>query len=362
MPRYLFHHRLLSATSPRAKPLWRVRVLLPLLVLLAFLVLSSVGYWIIEARYTLLDAVYMTVITVGTVGYEEVGGGLSGAGRVWSIFVIVVGMVIVAVALGGVVAIVVEGRVRGIFGRRQLQRKISNVSGHVVVCGYGDMGRAVAAKLAAAGRRVVIVDLSPERTALAEEAKLLYVLGDAEEEETLQAAGIERAKALVSTLATDAENVFVTLSARQANRDLHIISRARDAASERKLRRAGANRVVCPQTIGASRMAQVVLRPAVVDFVEMTQTGEGIEVQQLELSEESALVGKRIHELALPGRAGIYIIAMQRAGERSVFQPGAEVRLAAGDRLILIGETGAAELAERIAAAGDEGDTPRPKG
>jgi len=314
------------------------------------MVVSSIGYWMIEGRYTLLDSIYMTVITVGTVGYEEVGGGLSNRGRLWSIFVIVAGMVVVAVALSGIVALVVEGRVRGIFGRRQLQRRIGHLKGHVVVCGYGAMGKAVAAKLAAAGRQVVVIDLSAERTALAEEAGLLYVLGDAQEEETLQAAGIQRAEVLISTLPTDAANVFVTLSARQTSSELRLVSRAQEAASEDKLRKAGATRVVCPQTIGADRMARVVLRPAVVDFVEMAQTGEGLEVEQLQLKEDSPVVGRRIRELELPSRAGIYVIAMQRAGTAAVVQPTADMELAAGDTLILIGQIGAADLVETIAA------------
>ena len=180
------------------------------------------------------------------------------------------------------------------------------------------------------------------------------MLGDAQEEDTLRAAGVEHAEALVSTLTTDAANVFVTLSARETNADLRIISRAQQVSAEDKLRKAGASCVVCAQTIGAGRIARVVLQPAVVDFVEMTQSGDGLEVEQLQIDETSGVAGKTIRELELPRRAGVHIIGIQRPDEETVLQPGADVRLAVGDTLILIGRTGSAGLVERLR----QSDTP----
>jgi len=356
MPRHLLYHWFLPPLGRGSGRLWRKRLLVPILALTVFAVVATVGYWLIQKDYSFLDALYMTVITVGTVGYGEVGGGLSTGGRIWSIVVIVMGMVIVAVALSGIVALLVEGQVRGLFGRRQLERKIGKLSGHVIVCGYGQMGALVASKLLEGGQCVVVVDNDTNCTAAAEEAGMLYVLGDAQEEATLLAAGVERAEALVSALPTDADNVFVTLSAREANADVRIVSRAQQASAEDKLRKAGASRVICAQLIGAGRMARVVLQPAVVDFVEMTQTGEGLEIEQLRLAKTSAVVGKRISELELPRRAGVHIVAVQRPGEHTVLEPHAEMRLAAGDTLILIGKAGAAGLVERFQQEVPDGD------
>jgi voltage-gated potassium channel len=340
-------------SSPR--PLWRRRLLIPLAVFAGFLLVASVGYWVIEPKYTPLDAVYMTVITIATVGYEEVGGGLSSAGRGWSIFVIIVGMVIVAVTLSGVVAVVVEGRLRETLGRQAVKDRIAKLTGHVIVCGYGRTGSLVAEQLKLAGRVLVVVDVLSESAAAAEEAGLLCVLGDAQEEGTLQAAGVERAESLVATLGEDAGNAFVTLSARGLNPQLRIMARAQQPSSEGKLRKAGATTVICPQVIGAGRMAQVILRPVVVDFVEMAQTGDGLEVEELRLGADSHLVGKTLRELRLPARIGVHVVAMQRADGSRMFRPTADVRLAAGDTLILIGQLGAADA---VASLAPEGDAP----
>lgn len=338
-----------SPERPRDQ-LWRRRLILPLVVLVGFLVVAAGGYYVIEDDYGLLDSVYMTVITVATVGYGEVGGKLSSTGRLWSIIVIVAGMVIVAVTLSGIVAVVVEGRIRDLFGRKTLQDRVAKLTGHVIVCGYGRMGAMIAGKLMVGGRQVVVVDGSAERAAAAEQAGLPCILGDAQEEGTLQAAGVGRAEALVATLADDAGNVFVTLSAREANRKLRIIARAQQESSEDKLRKAGATSVVCPHIIGAGRMAQVVLRPAVVDFVEMAQAGEELEVDQLHLAENSPLVGKTIRALALPARIGVHIVAVRRADGAKIFHPTADMELGAGDTLILLGAIGAAAAVESAVA------------
>lgn len=335
-------------TPWRGRRLWLGRLAILLIALLAFFVVSVSGYMVIEKSYTLLDAIYMTVTTITTVGYGEVNGPLSGAGRIWNMLVIVFGMAIVAMVVSGVVAIFVEGRIREVFGRQQLQQKIAKLKGHVIVCGYGRVGGMVAAKLTEAGRNVVVVDQSPEATLAAGRAGLLYVQGDAQEEDVLDQAGVRRAESLVAALTTDAENVFVTLSARSANADLRIITRAQQSTSESKLRKAGASRVICPQAIGANRMAEVVLRPAVVDFTDMAQTGDELAVDQIKLGPHSPLVDKTLLELQLPNRFGVHVVAMQREDGQRVYHPKPDMRLAVGDTIILVGRAGAAEAMDKL--------------
>lgn len=330
--------------------MWLRRLIVLVFAMLLFLVVASGGYMVIEKSYTPLDAIYMTVITITSVGYGEVNGPLSDAGRIWSILVIVCGMTLVAMVVSGVVAVFVEGQIREVLGRQQLQHRIARLKEHVIVCGYGRVGSMVADKLKQAGRDVVVVDQTPEAIAAAGEAGLLYVAGDAQEEDVLEQAGVGRAESLVAALTTDAENVFVTLSARSANAGLRIITRAQQATSESKLRRAGASRVVCPQAIGANRMAQVVLRPAVVDFTEMAQTGDELAVDQIKLGPHSPLAGKTLLELQLPGRFGVHVVAMQQEGGQRVYHPKPDVRLSVGDTIILVGRAGAAQAMEKLSA------------
>ncbi len=352
MTNLLFHsgaHTKRSSSGHR-KRLWLRRLTVLLVALLLFVAIASGGYMVIEDRYTMLDAVYMTMITITAVGYGEVNGPLCTAGRIWSMFVMVFGVAIAAMVVSGVVAVFVEGQIRDIFGRQQLQHKIDKMSDHVIVCGFGRVGRMVADKLSQAGRDVVVVDLSPEAITAARQAELLYVEGDAQEEDVLEQAGVARAESLVAALTTDAENVFVTLSARAANAGMRIITRAQQSASESKLRKAGASRVVCPQAIGANRMAQVVLRPAVVDFTEMAQTGDELAVEQIKLGPKSPLADKTLLELQLPNRFGAHVVAMQRQGGRRVYHPKPDIRLAEGDTIILVGRAGAAEMMEQLSA------------
>jgi len=325
----------------RSERPWALRLVWPVGILIAFVFVAAVGYRILHPDHSWLDALYMTVISVSTVGLREVYP-VSDAGMLWTVIVIVGGLVAGTVAMSMIVAMIVEGQVRIIFGRRQVQRKIASLNGHVLVCGYGRMGGLVADELVAAGKQVVVIDNDSDRTQAAEGASLLYVLGSAEVDEVLIAAGVERAAVLVTTLATDADNVFVTLSAREINPSLRIIAVARDISTQDKLRRAGAARVVCAHTLGASRMAAVVLRPAVVDFVEMAGQGGEIEMDQVKLPEGSRLIGKSLMELGLPQKIGVHVCAVQRDCGESIYQPAPGFVLGQGDTLVLIGPSGSA--------------------
>ena len=326
---------------------WAHRLVWPVGILIGFIIVATVGYRLLNPERSWLDALYMTVTSVTTVGLREVYP-ISDMGMVWTLIVIVGGLTSGAVAMSMIVAMLVEGQVRIIFGRRQLQRRIASLSGHVIVCGYGRMGGLVADELIGAGKQVVIIDNDDVQTQAAETAGLLYVRGSAEIDDVLVAAGARQAAVVVTTLGTDAENVFVTLSARGLNPDLRIIAIAREISTQDKLLKAGANRVVCANTLGASRMAAVVLRPAVVDFVEMAGQGGEIEMDQVKLAGGSKLVGKSLKELELPHHVGVHVCAVQRSSGEPIYQPAPEFVLAVGDTLVLIGPTGSAAAVEAM--------------
>ena len=313
-----------------------------------FLALSTAGYYFIEDEYTCLDSVYMTVITIATVGYREIGDGLSGAGRVWTIFVILGGLVSGAAALSLIVAALVEGRLRDVLGRSQLERQVAAMSGHVIVCGYGHMGQTIVRDLTQGETDVVVVESDPERAEQAQSDGVACLLGDAQEDATLQSAGIERASALVSLLPTDAANVFLVLTARELNGSLRIISRALDATNADKLRKAGSTRVVCAQTIGANRIVDVLLRPAMVDFVERAHADVDLEMERLGLDAGSWMVGRTLRELALPPRIRAVVVAVRAADGTILYTPEPDTTLAAGDTLVLLGRRGAADTIRQL--------------
>jgi voltage-gated potassium channel len=314
---------------------------------MAIICIASTGYVIIEPEYSFLDALYMSVITISTAGHLEVRP-LSDPGRVWTIIVLISGVATGAVVLSLLGAMVVEGQIRRVLGRRQLEQKIKGLSGHVIICGYGRMGEMIATDLEAAGRRTVIVDDDPERTSLAGAGDLLYVLGDAQDEEVLTSAGIARATELVCALPTDAENVMATLTARQANTEIRILTLARQRAAERKLLQAGATRVICPHVMGASRIVNLVVRPAVVDFFEVAGKGVDFEVDQIVLSSKSELVGKSLRELELPHRAEVHVAAIRKGDGQMIYRPGSGVTLEAGDTVIVFGKSGVAAALEEL--------------
>ncbi|MFB3890638.1 MAG: TrkA family potassium uptake protein [Phycisphaerae bacterium] len=338
---------------------WWVRIGTPMVVLAVFILVATIGYKYIEPDFTWLDSLFMTVMMIFTVGYSAARHDLSDPAKAWSIFVIVGGLIASGTVLSLVGSYMIEGRLRRVFGRHIVEHKIKNLWGHVIVCGYGSVGSVVAAELTAADRDVVVVDDDSVRIALANRQGLLYVQGDAQEESILRAAGIERADVLVAALDSDAENAFITLSARQANPRIRVIARAQQEASREKLRLAGATRVICPLTIGAARLVDIVLRPAVVDFFEIAHKGVDLEMDQLELNGRCKLVGRTLQELSLPRQVGVHVVAVRRADGSAVYHATPEYKLEAGDTLILVGKRGSAaaiqQMASEMGAGGNGG-------
>jgi voltage-gated potassium channel len=320
----------------------RKRLLLALLALPTVFVVGTLGYLVIEDGITLGQAAYMTIITISTVGFTEVWE-LSEAGRAWTSITIVVGWVSVTLAFTMLAAMIVGGEIRGVLGRRKLQDRIAKLSGHYIICGYGRMGRAIGERLLKHGKKIVVIDPSDKQTIKAEEQGVPYILGDATDDDILRAAGLDRAVGLVASIGSDADNVFVTLTASTMRKGIPIISRAEDFDAEPKLKRAGATHVVCPHAIGAMRIANLLARPAVAHLVDITTSGMEWEIEEVNVKADSALVGRHLRALGLRGRVNATVIAIRRADGSTDVNPGPDAIVEAGDSLVVIGPRGVAD-------------------
>lgn len=302
---------------------------------------GTVGYRLIEPGFSVFDSFYMTLITVSTVGFSEVRT-LSLGGRIWTSVLIVAGVVLVAFAVGAFLESIVEGELAEFLGRRRVTREISNLNDHWIICGFGRMGAYVAQELTESKRRpgFVVVEVNEERLRSAEIEGYLTLYGDATLDETLEAAGIERARGLVSLVATDAENVFICLTARQLSPTLRIIARALDENSENKLLRAGANKVIAPYYVGGLRLSQAILRPAVQDFIDFAMGRElEIDMEEVTLSRDSPLAGHELKDSPIRTELDLILVAVKREDGTMLFNPAATTKLLSGDTLIAVGRS-----------------------
>ena len=236
----------------------------------------------------------MTVITLTTVGFTEVHP-LSRAGKIFTMFLIVFGVGFILYFLSSITGMMIEGTLKDVFGRRKLEKKISQIDGHYIVCGFGRIGRTVSQLLKEKPIEVVVIEKDPECIPLFQEKNILYVLGEATSEENLLKAGILKAKGLVAAASSDADNVYITLTARGLNPGLFILARAAEESSIIKLTRAGADKVVSPYDIGARSMANTLLRPTVIDFIELAMHNRSLDLQMEELTVGEAIRNQRPH-------------------------------------------------------------------
>lgn len=296
-------------------------------------VVGTIGYMLFGLNFT--DAVYQTVTTMTTVGFRELQE-FTPLEKWFTIFIIVTGVSTVLYTFTLAVQLVVEGQLRDFVGRRLMDREISKMSGHTVVCGWGRVGRAVADDLIAAGKPVVVVDIDGDRVA---NVPYPTVVGDATLDSILRAAGIERAQALVAALEGDAENLFVTLSARAIVPDLFIVARARQDESVPKLANAGADRVVNPQELGAARMASFVARPNVAEFIDVVMHERSLEfrMQEFEVPDGSALAGVTLRDADLRKRAGVLVLALRLVDGTFTTNPDPDTVIEPHQVLIAVG-------------------------
>jgi voltage-gated potassium channel len=295
------------------------RIRRALLALAAVTISGTVGYLLLG--FTFLEALYQTVTTVATVGFREVHP-LSAAGQVFTMVLIVLGVGTVLYNLSVILEAVTEGHLRKHLERRRMDKDIAALSGHVVICGHGRVGRAAAEFLGASGHEVVVVDNDEARLEHLGPAVTYHLCGDVTDDAVLRDAGIERARALIAALDTDTDTVYVTLSARAIRSDLVIISRARTTEAKAKMLLAGASRAINPQRIGGRRMAVFALQPDVAEFLDVVMHDEDLDfrIQQVHVSGGSSLVGRSLGELHLEERTGALLLAI-RNGTGEPFEP-----------------------------------------
>ncbi len=316
----------------------KARLLRVLLAIAVVLALGTVGFVAI-ADYPVFDAFYMTLMTITTVGYAEIHP-LARAGRVFNSFVIFFGVSIMFLAVGATTQTIIELELSQYFLKRRVRRMIDKLDDHFIICGFGRVGRGAANELQRAGVPFIVIDNHDDMVERAMKSGMLAVLGDASRDENLRDLGISRAKGLIAALATDADNLFLILSAKGLNPRLIISARVSEEGSEQKFRRAGADSVFAPYDITGTRLAQAILRPHVATFLDFTTMGMGLNVsiEQVRVSEGSECVAKSLGEIQLRRQVGVIVLAIRKAGGTMLFNPDADAEIVAGDFLIAMGD------------------------
>jgi voltage-gated potassium channel len=317
-----------------------------LLAVLLLVPLGTIGYMLV-ADLSLVDALYQTMITITTVGYGDLSG--SGAGRVFSIIFMTIGVGAFVVTLSAVAAVFIEERLREAIGRQRMERAIQELKDHIILCGYGRFGQITADELLAQGGvEFALLDTDRKMVELADTRGILALEADATEEESLQKAGLDRARGIITTLSSDAANVYVALTAKQLRPDVPIVTLAREANAAAKLRAAGADYVVSPYNIGARSMASHILRPHVTQFVDQLggrssadsaeQTEIHVRMEEVAVRAGSSLVGKALKDTPLRREFGLIVVAVVKSREGDVhYSPGPDLVVEAGDVLVCVG-------------------------
>jgi voltage-gated potassium channel len=325
----------------------RARLIFIAAAIVSVLIGGTVGFMLIE-HYAPFDAFYFTLTTITTVGYGEIFA-LSRAGRIFNSFVIFFGVTTMLLAIGGMTQIVIELELNKFFGKRRIKNMIDKLKDHYIVCGFGRVGRGAASELSRAGVPFVIIDRDEDRVEIAIRAGFLAVLADSSSDETLLEVGIMHAKGLIATLSSDADNLFLLLSAKGLKPDLRVCSRIAEEGSEQKFRRAGADFVFAPYDITGNRMAQALLKPHVFQFIDFTTTSMGLDV-----GIEQVLVGgrdfttKTLGQMQLRRELGVIVLAIRKADGRMLFNPDADAEIVGGDYLVVMGEPGNLQRLEKL--------------
>lgn len=301
--------------------------------------IGTMGYILIEG-WRPLDALYMTVITVATIGYGELRP-LSDAGREFTMLIIVMGVGFFAYSVNVLTEAAVEGKIKDIFNQRRMQKAISRLENHFIICGCGRIGKIILEMLRNEGIPVVVIESNPATIEELERLGYLVIVGDATSEEVLQNAGIVRAKGIICVLQSDADNVYITLTARLLNPSIFILARASDYKAERRIYQAGANKVISPYEIGARRMGMAILKPTVIEFLDLAvHCAEfDLSVEQYEISGGSVLVGKTINEIGIRQQTGATLLAVKRKIDGVMSSVTQDYVFQRGDLIVALGST-----------------------
>jgi voltage-gated potassium channel len=335
--------------KPHPHPHIYRKLVLVIALLFATLLAGASGYVLIE-KWDFLDAVYMTVITVASVGYGEIHP-LSDEGRIFTMGLILAGSGIMIYAVSSFTAFIVEGELTDVLKRLKMEKRIKALKGHYIVCGDSTTGRYAIEELAKTGRAFVVVERDPAKLADLERRGMLFVEGDATSDAVLQEASIASAKGLIATLHSDADNLFLVFTARGLKSELRIVAKAVDEESREKIRKAGADAVVMPNAIGALRLVSELVRPTVVTFLDvmLRDNDHAIRVEELAVPENSPVAGQALADTGLLTETGASLVALVREAQPYLFNPPPATRLQRGDRLIMMGEMAVIqELGKRL--------------
>lgn len=303
------------------------------------MIVGTIGYKEL-LKVSVVDAVYMTVITISTVGYTEIAE-MTDAAKIFSIFIIFGGISTVGYAFTNIITLFVEGEFKEVWRLKKMKDRITKLKDHYIICGGGETGRSIFTQFQESNHEFVVIEKDEEKYNELINENVLVVLGDATHEDTLEACGIARAKGLISSLSSDADNVFTVLTARQMHPELYIVSRAIERNSRKKLHKAGANNTVSPNEIGGRRMAALVTKPSVISFLDIiTMAGDvELDLESVVLCGKSKMVGKQLREVKIPEQTGLIVLAIKRIKEEKLkFNPSADEILNVGDTLIVVGE------------------------
>jgi voltage-gated potassium channel len=329
---------------------FRNRLILISTALVAILAGGTLGFMFIDG-YPPFDAFYMTLTTVSKVGYAELHP-LSHAGRVFNSFLIFFGVTIMLLAVGSMTQAIIELELNQYFGKRRNRKMIDKLNDHYIVCGFGSVGRGAASELQRAGVPFLVVDKNEDRVEWAMKAGMLAALADATNDETLRDAGVLRAKGLIATLSSDADNLFVILSAKALKPSLLVSARIATEETERKMRLAGADYVFAPYDMTGYRMAQVMLKPHVFQFIDFTTKSIGLDVgiEQVRVPSSSEFVSKSLETMQIRKELGVIVLAIRKSDGRMLFNPPADAEIHGGDFLIVMGESANLRRLEQVLA------------
>ncbi|MDW7651963.1 MAG: potassium channel protein [Bacillota bacterium] len=325
-------------------------IILILIVITSLLVIGTVGYMLLLG-VPFVDALYMTVITLSTVGFREVVD-LNSTAKIFTMFIIFGGISTAAYAFTNLASFLLEGELGHILRRRSMENKISSLKDHYILCGYGQTGGSVVNRFLRSKVPFVVIEKQEDKVNEMIDQGIMAFQGDATQEDVLEKARIRHAKGMVVCLSTDAENVFTVLTARGISPELHIVSRAITKNSHAKLRRAGANNTISPNELGGTRMASLLLRPAVVSFLDIiTHMGDVVlDLEEVTISKNSPLEGSTLKEARIPEQTGLNVLAVKKRDEEKLrLNPGSQDPIHAGDKLLVLGQVDQIDKLREIA-------------